>query len=372
VGSERTMQSGVIWGDAIYGAETRPVNFYARVPYPVPINSIPDTLDTLIEARKGPCANRLAADVESWDEKYGYQLWKDAEIVRGLSEMCGENFTNERVEELVGKGTAYVLGDAIKDITDAIIFDYIEDFPPLPGWSWERFSNYAKFANDQLQKRLYGTPEQVTYMNGALPPTLLANFDQAIHGTSMKIWAYHAHREMTYALGWMLGIDWNFLIRPGIPPTAVAAATTMFFELHWNNTWYVETWVWAPCLSNNETGAEIHAVSEESVKSRGFDCPAALIHLPGCDSPYCSYPQFKKIINDHIAKTDTWDKLCGYKSVEESAIVTNENLSLAVSSSTFYQFLSFFLAIACVSLGVAYYNKGTPTPGYSQLPDVEI
>jgi len=254
-----------------------------------------------------------------------------------------------RTEEVVRKGNTYTLGDSLKDITDAMIFDAIEEFPSLPGLTSKKFEEYAKIANDQIQLRLYGKPEQVTYMNGELPQTLQDNFATAMTGTPFKCWAYHGHREMTYALGHMFNIDWSFLARSGIPPTAVPAATTVFFELHrTNGEYFVETWIWAPCFKNKWNGEEIHAKDHQS---KGIDCPATLIQLKGCNDTHCPYDQWKAIVDNKIKATGTWKELC----VDDYSPDANPTPVQASSIATdpFLLFLpSFYIFAIFCSLGV--------------------
>ena len=68
VGEDRTLQSAVAWGQALYPAGHAPVGYKADVPSPLPVYTLPDELDTLLENRKAGCHGRLKQDVEDWDD----------------------------------------------------------------------------------------------------------------------------------------------------------------------------------------------------------------------------------------------------------------------------------------------------------------
>jgi len=145
-------------------------------------------------------------------------------------------------------------------------------------------------------------------MNGDLPMTLVDNFDRAKKGKAkFKMWAYHGHREMSYAILKFLGINYGWLTRRGIPTTAIPAGTTLFLELHKTPDlgWIVQVWVWAPCIKDSSTGDEFHALSVND----SYSCPAQLIKLEQCDEQ-CPYDKFKEIVFDFINKTGTWRELC--------------------------------------------------------------
>jgi len=265
---------------------------------------VPDDEDNLIETRKAGCAMKLFQDVRKWDKEHGQKLWEETGIIEHLTEMCGTD-----IKAVLGDRQDYNLGDAVKDVTDAIQFDDVEHFPPLPGWTFEKLQNYTKIANTQLLGRLYSTPEQKVYMNGALPDMMLQNFALAMQGKTLKFWAYHGHREMSYALAQLLGLDYSFLDRRGIPATAIPPATSVFLELHREGEqFFIQVWVWSPCIKNAETGEEVHATMDDDPK---IDCPAVLVNLQGCPNTSCHYEVFSRIITDQIAKTGTWQKLCG-------------------------------------------------------------
>jgi len=364
VGSERTLQSAVVWANALYPKSSRPVNYLAPQPAPVPVFTLPDTEDNLIEVRKAACAVRQFRDVRQWDRQRGEKYWASTDIVEVLSEICGND-----IRKAVGDVNApYNLGDAIKDLTDAIIFDDIERFPPLPNCTFDRLAKYSKFANDQLLDRLYGNEEQIVYMNGALPATLLENFEMRRHGNhALKMWAFHGHREMSYALGLFFGIDFTFLSRRGIPKTAIPAATSVFFELHnVTNNFHVETWVWAPCLKDAETGDEYHMLKHDDKEN----CPATLITLKNC-ATQCPFEDFKNLIEGRIAKTGHYTKLCEISAHPPlSAFATSQSAFRNMSTPLLF---SVIFTLVWVVMGVlacrTYLQKRRQQREYHSIPD---
>jgi len=217
--------------------------------------------------------------------------------------------------------------------------------------------------------RLYGTEEQIVYMNGALPATLLENFEMHRHGNrALKMWAFHGHREMSYALGLFFGIDFTFLSRRGIPKTAIPAATSVFFELHnVSNNFHVETWVWAPCLSNAETGDEYHMLKHNQDKE---NCAGTLVTLKNC-ATQCPFEDFKKLIEGRIAKTGHYSKLCEISAHPPlSAFATSQSAFYNMSTPLFF---SVIFVLVWVVLGVlacrTYLQKRRQHWEYHSIPD---
>jgi len=243
VGEDRTIQSAVVMGQAMYPAGSSAVGYDPTVPSPIPVYTLPNDYDSLLEVRKHDCAARLKEDGARWDATKGVELYaKHAPLLQRLNEMCNITDLHAQVQ-----GTKDNYGDAIKDITDAWTFDMIEGFPPVPGLNYSTLLDFRQLAIKQLLGRILGTPEQVTYLNGQLPERLVANFEKSIwsqgpvvraalspHKTSpsLKFYAYHGHREMMYALGAFLGIEFDIDF-PGLPKGAIPPATTLIFELHY-------------------------------------------------------------------------------------------------------------------------------------------
>ena len=132
VGEDRTLQSAVAWGQALYPSGHGAVGYKADVPSPLPVYTLPDELDTLLENRKAGCHRRLKEDVEEWDNTEGVVMRRQySALLEQLEHLCGVNLT----AAIDGSGDNY--GDAIKDITDNWTFDFIEHFPPLAGLTIE-------------------------------------------------------------------------------------------------------------------------------------------------------------------------------------------------------------------------------------------
>ena len=236
VGEDRTIQSAVCMGQGMYPEGTAAIGYFSDLPSPVPVYTLPDDMDSLLEVRKHDCAARLKKDGAEWDRTEGTKLYeKNEPLIQRMLDMCNITDLNDVI---VGSGDNY--GDAIKDITDAWTFDMIEGFPPQKGLNYSSLLEFRTMAVTQLLGRIIGTEEQITYMNGQLPERLIDNFNTAIVNQGpkpvsthhLKMYAYHGHREMMYALGAFLGIDYDIKFS-GLPKGAIPPATTLFFELHY-------------------------------------------------------------------------------------------------------------------------------------------
>lgn len=236
VGEDRTIQSAICMGQGMYPKGTAAIGYFSDLPSPVPIYTLPDEMDSLLEVRKKGCASQLKKDAAKWDATEGIKLYTaNQPLIQRMLDMCNITDLNDAV---VGTGDNY--GDAIKDITDAWTFDMIEGFPPQEGLNYSSLLEFRTMAVDQLLGRIIGTEEQITYMNGQLPERMVTNFQTAITNQGpnpasthrLKMYAYHGHREMMYALGAFLGIDFDIKF-PGLPKGAIPPGTTFFFELHY-------------------------------------------------------------------------------------------------------------------------------------------
>ena len=59
VGEDRTLQSAVAWGQGLYPAGHAPIGYRSDLPSPLPVYTLPDELDVLLENRKAGCHQRL-------------------------------------------------------------------------------------------------------------------------------------------------------------------------------------------------------------------------------------------------------------------------------------------------------------------------
>lgn len=238
VGEDRTIQSAVAMAQAMYPAGSAPVGYSAELASPVPVYTMPNELDSLLEVRKEGCKARLEKDAAEWDRTEGVALYKaNQPLLAQLHKLCNISDLNK---QLPAVGGDYNYGDALKDITDAWTFDMIEGFQMQPGLNVSALLQFRSLAVAQLLGRIIGTDEQRTYMNGALPERMLDNFlfsvwnqgPQRDRARALKMFLYHGHREMTYALAAMLGINFDIKF-PALPKGGIPPATTLFFELHY-------------------------------------------------------------------------------------------------------------------------------------------
>jgi len=390
VAEDRTLQSAIAFGQGLFPPGSTP-GYVATLPVPLPVYSLPDGKDNLLEARKGACKKRLKVDSAKWDQEAGTVLWSQNEsLLDKLGSLCGVNLH----EVIKGSGDNY--GDAIKDITDALMFDYQESFVPIPGLTLTDFEAFRKLAVTQLLGRIVGTPEQRTYMNGQLPDTLLSNFRAAVNG-GVKFYAYHGHREMLYSFASFIGLEFNIPF-PGLPVGAIPPATTLFIELHQQDTvdqtislkdaaqdieavltqqgfkiqaakgiagnivneetqkhqtnLFIRTLLWTPCYQNSSVADGAYILGD---LSDGAHCPPVPVKLAGCgDVVDCPFDQYVSIITNQISKTGDWATLCEFKETthlaEElsAANLNQEHLHYAVSLFSIGFCITF---IAAVTLG---------------------
>lgn len=172
-------------------------------------------------------------------------------------------------------------------------------FTPLPGLTFDLLRDFRRLAVNQLLGRIVGNEEQITYMNGALPQQLIANFDAAIDG-GIKLTAYHAHRELLYSLAAFLDIQYDIPF-PGMPRGAIPPATTLFIELHRDAQaeLYVEFYLWTPC----------YPLRHHKLAPIEHDCTAKRVHMQSCGK-HCTYKQFQGIIAEKIQRTGSYIELC--------------------------------------------------------------
>lgn len=143
-------------------------------------------------------------DSDLYDKNIGSNvLAKHSDLIQQLEEICGISSLDEAV---IGSGDN--VGDAIKDITDAMVFDYMSNFTPMNNLTFDLLKQFRTLAVKQLFGRIIGNKQQITYMNGALPQQLIDNFNNAMQG-GIKLLAYHAHRELLYSIGAFLDIEYN-------------------------------------------------------------------------------------------------------------------------------------------------------------------
>ena len=357
VGEDRTLQSAVAWGQALYPAGSAAVGYKADVPSPLPVYTLPDERDTLLENRKAGCHGRLQADVEEWDQAEGVSMRRQqAALLEQLERLCGVNLT----QAVNGSGDNY--GDAVKDITDNWTFDFIEQFPPLDGLTLEQLLQFRQYAIAQLLGRILGTEEQVTYMNGDLPVSMVRSFRALIEqreGSTdtadverdvkpLRFIAYHGHREMIYAAAAFFGLRFN-ISYPALPLGAIPPATSVFFELHraQSGEYEVRAVLWTPCddeahaqalaplmdverrgsndtrrvdsrIANYSDAYYNHSAEHPHATARAdpsewageVQCGARALPIGACEGGVCSFDEFHALVHARINATGSWHTLC--------------------------------------------------------------
>uniref|UniRef100_A0A6V3Q099 Acid phosphatase n=1 Tax=Lotharella globosa TaxID=91324 RepID=A0A6V3Q099_9EUKA len=309
----RTIQSGSTMGQGMFAG---PAHFESyREPVPIFVNATYG-MDNLGETRKAGCALRLARDKQRWDETHGAALWKKKEaIVHSLSQLCKVDL---RLALDYSDGMDN-LGDAIKDVTDLMMFADREGF--AAPWNMTLYEDARAIALEQLYGRLFGTPQQRTYMVGMSPIAMLEHFNKSINPDEpqpyLKMYGYHGHRELLYALAAFFKITYHF-DRPGFRKFGIPSGTTLFFELHDINQTdvkrlgvdkdglHVRLVVYAPCkkaLDKASGSADVLCFAK--AYRFGF--------YPSND--YVPYDLFRQHIENQIQSTGTWKELCDYPPV---------------------------------------------------------
>lgn len=125
VAEDRTIQSAEAWAQGLYPPlHGTPLNYDDSMPAPVPVYMLLDKHDNLLETRKSLCKNRLAYDSELYDRNVNDDvLDENAELIDELARICGVKSL-----ESVCVGSGDNVGDSIKDITDAMMFDYMSTY----------------------------------------------------------------------------------------------------------------------------------------------------------------------------------------------------------------------------------------------------
>lgn len=295
VNEERTLQSAIAWGQALFPATTAPEGYLQSLPVPIAVYSTSVGFDNLLESRSAACHARLQSDVEEWDATVGAALFaRHASLVQRMSTLCGYDLHQ-----------ALNLGNAVKDITDAITFDYFSGLPPLPGLELEDLAAFRALAVQNLFGRLYRSEKQLTYLAGELPVHLANFFSElstgfAVDAPAAKFQAFHGHREMMYAMAFFLNVTLS-LESPGTPRGAIPPATTFFLELkNGSEGLYVDFLLWHPC---NEA-----ADPASWPGSMGY-CEPTLLPMGDCPL-HCPLPQFRALIEHRIKRTGSWQQLC--------------------------------------------------------------
>lgn len=314
----RTLQSASAMGQGMF----RGPRGYSSMPEPVPV-SLNGTKghDNLGEARKAGCASRLARDTALWDAGPGRAFWSERKgLLDRLSAMCGSDL--RRALEVSGGVEGQ--NDAVKDVSDAMMFSIREGLR-VP-FTEDFYGAVRAAALEQLYGRLISTDAQRVYMAGDFPQAMLAHFKTSVARTNnatsaqdgLKMFGYHGHRELLYALAAFYDVKYNFN-GLGFTPGGIPSATTLFFELHrirsasWNPQGspgdpplapglYVRLVVYSPCDAVTRV---------DSGPLDGEVCPGQAYRFgfwPKSD--YCPLSEFEKHVQKRVALTGSWRQLC--------------------------------------------------------------
>lgn len=312
VGEERTIQSAATFAQAVYPSGSAPDHFLSWVPVPAPVFSEPDKIDTLLEIRKGACSHRLKRDSAQWDETEGVKLWSSEQgkrIIARMQSSCNMTFD---AQHLAGSGDDF--GDAMKDVTDALLFDSIEAMQLPEPFSVEDLDHSRELAVRQLLGRIAGTEEQMIYMNGDLPKHMIRLFEQQRSGKN-RVTAYHAHRELLYTLAGMFGIEFDVSNWHGFPKGSIPPGSTLFFELHETPDLIVRAHIWMPCLTRGVASSDalraLHPLNTSTSLEGVPACdaqPAVMTKI--CDSVDCPLEKFESFVRSKLEQVGEWSDLC--------------------------------------------------------------
>lgn len=295
VAEERTVQSAVAWGHALYPSGSAPLNYLSSYPEPLPVYTVDDKTDNLLESRKNACKKRLKQDISAWDTSAGPELYREhSDVISRIEQLCGVRLTPHTLQVAGSRS----FGDALKDISDALTFDYMEGLPMMPGLTEDLLQRFREVAFTQLRGRLYGTAAQHVYLSGGLPDEMVRIFREAAEGSGAvkKMNAYHGHREMLYAIGEFFGLNYE-IVSLGVPKGAVPPAATLFFELHRRSpseSPYVQVHMWVPCEFYQYNNSDYRQSAQQN------DCNARQLTIRGCGAQ-CPLERFIDLVNQRIA-----------------------------------------------------------------------
>jgi len=280
--SDRVLQSAQVAMSTLLPPGTGPEGGLDGRPTIVPIHTVPEEEDSLLAIDKGGCHARSKADCQRWWKATGAGIWEAGHAaVAPVTAFCGVEATKAKV---------------FKDQVDGIGFDIAAGFA-LNGFGADQLLA-AQNLTMVLQRGCFTHDEARTYMAGDFPATLVANMEKAIEaeGSDQKYIAYFSHRQALYSLAEFFGWDWT---QYGIPEGMVQTGTTVWLELRHGEEagqYDVALLQWSPHCGLSSLEA----------------CPVDPITLPGCArGTTCSFDEFRAIVSQRVARTGSWEKLCG-------------------------------------------------------------
>ncbi|KJE94850.1 hypothetical protein CAOG_05421 [Capsaspora owczarzaki ATCC 30864] len=195
---------------------------------PVPLHVTPVEHDHFLEVRHAGCKLQWKKDNRVFKDNGSVAFAQaNPNEVAIMSRVCKldlmqiENQTMHRIH----------LVRAIKEISDAFIFDDLEGMTLTGNMTKDELSLIHGFAHRMLRIRYFNELRKITYWAGEIPNVLLGNFKAAMKRRSgtKRLYIYHGHRENLYAIAELLHLELSDL---GIPKTAILPAATLFFELY--------------------------------------------------------------------------------------------------------------------------------------------
>eukprot|EP00461_Guttulinopsis_vulgaris_P001623 UN01623 len=276
--SDRTLISASAWGTTTFSEP------YANQQYSIPIAvlSQPGVEDNLLEVRKGACAARLEKDLKTFDTTLAPQIFdKYQNLLETVSlNVCGISLKD--VPTITNGEFATM--QMVKDLSDALVGDTFENFPKILQNETLQLE-FLQFAEDIFKMRHFGDVQMNSYLTGNFPSRLIKLFDRRISYitnttvldnqellyreqqnnnnnnnnndlltyvdiilSEMKqrsitqpprppriFYAYHAHREVIYALAHHMKLNLN-IQHPKLPNHLLHPGSGIFFELHYNET----------------------------------------------------------------------------------------------------------------------------------------
>lgn len=266
----------------------------------VPIHTLPEEEDVVLTAPSDACKARQDADYDAWWNATGADILRSGQsVVAPLEGICRTAMTNNGI---------------LKDVVDGMGFSRLQGFAVNGLNAAQLFA--AQNLSIVLQRGLFATDEARTYMTQELPATLVANMDNALalegsggaSGDARKAQryvGYFSHRHAHYALAEFFGWSWK---QYGLPEGIARTGTTVWIELRHGaraGQYDVSLKQWIPDC------AELH---DEIDDDDDFACQAQSISLPGCTGhggTVCSIEEFRAIVSQRIARTGSWQTLCG-------------------------------------------------------------
>ncbi|EPY29970.1 acid phosphatase [Angomonas deanei] len=246
-----------------------------------------------------PCFRRAEADSRRWIEKQWGNFStqpQNAAVMKTIERVCG-NYSGEH-------GYKY-----LKTIADGMTFNTDMGLKVGKGKDTLGAKDIIGIRNLSYQllfQRLYNTDEQQTYTVVDLPRTILQLFNHThiaanssqindFRDTRHESSFFFVHRESLYALAQFFG--WRYEV-PGLPPGEVPVAASLIIEKlmpkedqysHDEGNVYLRFSLWTP---NNGR----------------ITVPLSKCRIP----ELCELKEVRKIYDDRIARTGSWETLCDY------------------------------------------------------------